>query len=117
MTIMKQGELGLILSSKCSGKWEFLDELNRTVPWAALVKLITPHTPSGTRGWPPFLVEVTLWVHFRRQWFGMNPAKDEALLDMRALTRIRAFGLVGHLVVRGVDHAALRATAGNSLAG
>jgi IS5 family transposase len=32
---MKQAELGLNLSTKKARKREFLDEMNRVVPWAA----------------------------------------------------------------------------------
>ena len=37
---MKQADLGLNLSTKRTRKREFLDEMNRVVPWAALVELI-----------------------------------------------------------------------------
>jgi IS5 family transposase len=53
------------------------------LPWAALVKLITPQAPSGTRGLPPFPIEVMLRIHFMQQWFGLSdPAMEEALFDM-----------------------------------
>ena len=42
---MKQADLGLNLSTKRTRKREFLDEMNRVVPWAALVELIDPHYP------------------------------------------------------------------------
>jgi hypothetical protein len=47
---MKQADLGLNLTSKRTRKREFLAEMERVVPWASLVALITPYTPEGRRG-------------------------------------------------------------------
>ncbi|MBK8768321.1 MAG: IS5 family transposase [Burkholderiaceae bacterium] len=80
---MKQADLGLNLSTKRTRKREFLDEMNRVVPWAALVGLVTPHAPAGRRGRPPFPVETMLRIHFMQQWFGLSdPAMEEALFDV-----------------------------------
>ena len=37
----KQADLGSNLSTKRTRKREFLDEMNRVVPWAALVELVS----------------------------------------------------------------------------
>ena len=80
---MKQADLGLNLSTKRTRKREFLDEMNRVVPWATLVALVTPHAPAGRRGRPPFPVETMLRIHFMQQWFGLSdPAMEEALFDV-----------------------------------
>ena len=80
---MRQADLGLNLSTKRTRKREFLDEMNRVVPWAALVALVTPHAPAGRRGRPPFPVETMLRIHFMQQWFGLSdPAMEEALFDV-----------------------------------
>ena len=76
---VKQADLGLNLSTKR----EFLDEMNRVVPWAALVALVTSHVPAGRRGRPLFPVETMLRIHFMQQWFGLSdPAMEEALFDV-----------------------------------
>ena len=46
---MKQGDLGLNLTTKRTCKREFLDEMNLVVPWAELVALASPVTPKGAR--------------------------------------------------------------------
>ena len=80
---MKQADLGLSLSTKRTRKREFLDEMQRAVPWAALINLIEPHYPKGKTGRPPFPIEVMLRVHFMQQWFGLSdPAMEEALHDI-----------------------------------
>jgi IS5 family transposase len=40
---MKQISLGLNLSTKKTRKREFLDEMERVVPWRTLVQIIEPH--------------------------------------------------------------------------
>ena len=65
MEPMKQASLGLSLSAKKKlRKREFLEQTQRMVPWAALVALIAPHYPEGRTGYPPFVLETVLRVHF-----------------------------------------------------
>ena len=80
---MKQGDLGLNLTTKRTRKREFLAQMERVVPWAALVQLVAPHAPEGKKGRPPFSVETMLRVHFMQQWFTLSdPAMEEALYDI-----------------------------------
>ena len=80
---MKQSDLGLNLTTKRTRKREFLDEMERVVPWADLVALIAPYAPEGKRGRPPFAVEAMLRIHFMQQWFTLSdPAMEEALHDI-----------------------------------
>lgn len=79
---MKQADLGLNLTIKRTRKREFLDEMNRVVPWAALVELVAAHAPEGKKGRPPFPVETMLRIHFMQRWFTLSdPAMEEALHD------------------------------------
>ena len=80
---MKQSSLGLGTSTKRTRRREFLDEMDRVVPWSALVAEIAPFMPEGKRGRPPFPVESLLRIHFMQQWFTLSdPAMEEALHDM-----------------------------------
>ncbi len=80
---MKQTDLGLNLTTKRTRKREFLAEMERVVPWVALVALIAPYAPEGKRGRPPFAVETMLRIHFMQQWFTLSdPAMEEALHDV-----------------------------------
>ena len=47
--MLKQADLGLKLTTKCARKREFLDEMNRMVPWAAPVDLVASYAPQGKR--------------------------------------------------------------------
>jgi IS5 family transposase len=78
---MKQVEPGR--QSKCTRKRQFLEEMDRVVPWSALVELIEPYYPQGRTGRPPFGLETMLRVHFMQQWFTLSdPAMEEALYDV-----------------------------------
>jgi len=80
---MKQSSLGLGTSTKRTRRREFLDEMDRVVPWSDLVAEIAPFMPEGKRGRPPFPVESLLRIHFMQQWFTLSdPAMEEALHDM-----------------------------------
>ena len=80
---MKQANLGLELATKKTRKREFLEEMDRVVPWAELVALIEPHSPRAKTGRPPFPIQTMLRIHFLQQWFGLSdPAMEEALFDV-----------------------------------
>jgi transposase, IS5 family len=80
---MTQLGLGRDLSTKRTGKWEFVDEMRRVVPWSRLIALIKPHYPTGKTGRPPFPIATILQIHFMQQWFGLSdPAMEEALYDV-----------------------------------
>lgn len=80
---MKQHSLGLGQTAKRTRRREFLDEMEKVVPWADLVALVSPYLPQGKRGRPPFSPETMLRIHFMQQWFALSdPAMEEALHDM-----------------------------------
>jgi IS5 family transposase len=80
---MKQLGLGLNLSTKKTRKREFLEEMERVVPWATLVQIVEPHYPKAKTGRPPFSIEAMLRIHYLQQWFALSdPAMEEALHDM-----------------------------------
>ena len=80
---MKQHSLGLGMTAKRTRRRVFLDEMEKVVPWADLVALVSPYLPEGKRGRPPFSPETMLRIHFMQQWFALSdPAMEEALHDM-----------------------------------
>ena len=98
---MKQLGLGLNLSTKRTRKREFLDEMERVVPWAALVQIVEPYYPRAKTGRPPFGIETMLRIHYLQQWFALSdPAMEEALHDMPVF---REFARLGDGVTRLPD--------------
>jgi len=66
---MKQSSLDLNLSTKKTRKQELLAQMDRVVPWAALIDVIAPYYPEGKNGRPPFALETMLRIHCMQQWF------------------------------------------------
>ncbi len=80
---MKQTRLDLNLSTKKTRKREFLEDMERVVPWLALVQIVEPHYPRAKTGRPPFAIETMLRIHYLQQWFGLSdPAMEESLHDV-----------------------------------
>jgi IS5 family transposase len=98
---MNQLALGLNLTTKKTRKREFLEEMDRVVPWAALVQIVEPHSPRAKTGRPPFAIETMLRIHYLQQWFGLSdPAMEEALHDVPLY---REFAKIGAGLVRLPD--------------
>ena len=90
---MKQADLGLSLTTKRTRKREFLAQMERVVPWAALVDLVAPHAPEGKKGRPLFPVQTMLRIHFMQQWFTLSdPAMEEALHDIALFREFAGLG-------------------------
>ncbi len=63
-----------------SKREQFLEEMDKLVPWAALLALIGPHYPKGERGRPAVGLERMLRLYFLQQWFNLSdPGLEEAL--------------------------------------
>ena len=69
---MKQSSLDLHLSTKKTRKQELLAQMDRVVPWAALIDLVAPYYPEGKNGRPPFALETMLRIHCMQQWFTLS---------------------------------------------
>ncbi len=59
---MKQASLELSLSVNKTRKREFLEQMDKVVPWQALIDLIATYYPEGRR--PPFSLATMLRTHF-----------------------------------------------------
>ena len=90
---MKQTDLGLNPTTKRTRKREFLAQMERVVPWAALVELVAPYAPEGKKGRPPFPVQTMLRIHFMQQWFTLSDtAMEEALHDIALFREFAGLG-------------------------
>ncbi len=68
--------------TKKTRRAQFLEEMDRVVPWSKLCALIEPHYPKAGNGRPPVGVERMLRIYFLQQWFNLSdPAVEEALYD------------------------------------
>lgn len=94
---MTQSNFGFDPIHKKTRKEVFLDEMNRVVPWAALIALIQPHARGAHQalgGRPPFAVETMLRIHCLQLWWNLSDPAMEEELHERPLYREFA-GLAG----------------------
>jgi len=68
---------------------QFLDEMDKIVPWEGLCEVIEPFYPKPEgAGRPPIGLERMLRIHCLQHWFNLSdPAVEEALYDSRAMRR------------------------------
>ncbi|MEW5885271.1 MAG: IS5 family transposase [Pseudomonadota bacterium] len=101
---MKQTSLsstGFERKVKRTRKREFLQQMDRVVPWADLLALIQPHAPApGAKGGrPPFALETMLRIHLLQHWFNLSdPAMEEALYDTEVLREFAGLDLCADLL-------------------
>jgi IS5 family transposase len=94
---MTQSNFGFDPVHKKTRKEIFLEEMNRVVPWAALVGIIQPHARGARQalgGRPPFAVETMLRIHCLQLWWNLSDPAMEEELHERPLYREFA-GLAG----------------------
>jgi IS5 family transposase len=73
---------------------QFLETMNRILPWAALCAVVEPHYPKAGNGRPPIGLERMLRIHFLQHWFNLaDLACEEALYDSVSLRRFAGIDL------------------------
>ena len=94
---MNQTLLSLDPLHKKTRKEVFLGEMDKVVPWAALVALIEPYARGAHQalgGRPPFAVQTMLRIHCLQLWWNLSDPAAEEELHERPLYR-RFVGLDG----------------------
>ena len=72
----------------------FLDEMERVVPWKALLKVIEPFYPVAGNGRRPYPLATMLRVHLMQNWFALSdPAMEEALYEIASLRNFAGLDL------------------------
>lgn len=65
---------------------EFLDTMNRIVPWTELCAVVEPYYPKCGNGRPPIGLQRMLRIHFVQHWFNLADfACEEPLYDSTSL--------------------------------
>jgi IS5 family transposase len=73
---------------KLTRRERFLQEMDRVVPWARLVKRIERHYPKAGNGRAPLPLETMLRIYFLQQWFNLSdPAAEDSLYDIESMRR------------------------------
>lgn len=73
---------------------QFLEEMERIVPWPELEALVRPHYPKGENGRPPVGLGLMLRIYFLQQWFNLSdPGAEDALYESAVLRRFAGVDL------------------------
>jgi len=83
MTQMSFSDAEYAGKRKKTRKEVFLEEMDRVVPWQALLALIEPVYPKAGNGRRPYALKTMLRIHLMQNWFGYSdPAMEEALYEV-----------------------------------
>jgi IS5 family transposase len=73
---------------------QFLDEMDRVIPWEAMLQTIRPRYPKAGNGRPPMELEMMLRIYFLQQWYGLSdPAMEDSLYDSESMRRFTGIDL------------------------
>ena len=93
-TLAMAADQGFEQYRKPTRRDQFLEAMNRIVPWEALCAVIEPHYPKPGNGRPPLGLERMLRIHFLQHWFNLaDLACEEALYDSASLRRFAGIDL------------------------
>ncbi len=93
-TLAMAADQGFERHRKPTRRDQFLDTMNRIMPWSELCAVIEPHYPKRGNGRPPIGLERMLRIHFLQHWFNLADfACEEALYDSASLRRFAGIDL------------------------
>lgn len=78
---------------------EFLEEMDRVIPWEELLKVIGEHYPKAGKGRHPMPLERMLRIYFMQQWYGLSdPGMEDALYDIESMRRFAHIDLQSDVI-------------------
>lgn len=93
-TLAMAADQGFEQHRKPTRRDQFLDTMNRIVPWSELCAVIEPYYPKRGNGRPPIGLERMLRIHFLQHWFNLADFTcEEALYDSASLRRFAGIDL------------------------
>ena len=93
---MRQSSLtGFEKYTKKTRKEQFLEEMDRIIPWSELTQALKPYYPDPTGpGRRPKGLERMLRIYFMQHWFNLSdPGMEEALYDSRVMRNFAGIDL------------------------
>lgn len=89
-TLAMAADQGFEQYRKPTRRDQFLETMNRIVPWASLCAVVERHYPKPGKGRPPIGLERMLRIHFLQHGFNLaDLACEEALYDSASLLRFQ----------------------------
>jgi len=84
-------------AKKRTRRERFLAEMEKVVPWKALIDLIEPHyhKTSSKGGRPPYPLKTMLRIHLLQQWYELSdPAMEDALIEVPTMRRFAGIDII-----------------------
>ncbi len=91
------GDYEQTTAKKRTRREKFLAEMEKVVPWKALIDLIEPHYPrtSTKGGRPPYPLATMLRIHLMQQWYShSDPGMEEALIEVPTMRRFAGIDMI-----------------------
>lgn len=77
-----------------SKREQFLETMEKVVPWTELIALIEPYYPKAGNGRQPVGLSIMLRIYFLQQWFNLSdPGAEDALYESPVLRRFAGVDL------------------------
>jgi IS5 family transposase len=95
------GDYEQATAKKRTRRERFLAEMEKVVPWKALIDLIEPHYPKARKkgGRPPYPLATMLRIHLLQQWYSLSdPAMEEALIEVPTMRRFAGIDLISERI-------------------
>jgi transposase, IS5 family len=94
MMTMTFASLAYENKKKQTRREKFLEEMDKVIPWAELLRLIKGHYPKAGNGRQPMPLERMLRIYFMQQWYGLSdPLMEDALYDSESMRRFAGIDL------------------------
>lgn len=89
MSQLTLASLPYLTKKKVTKRERFLTEMEQSIPWEDLLKLLRKHYREDNEcGRPAMAARVMLRIYFLQQWFQLSdPAAEEALYDSASMRR------------------------------
>jgi len=88
-------------AKKRTRRERFLAEMEKVVPWKALIDLIEPHyhKTSSKGGRPPYPLKTMLRIHLLQQWYELSdPAMEDALIEVPTMHRFAGIDMISERI-------------------
>jgi IS5 family transposase len=78
---------------------EFLQEMDKVIPWKELTQIIEKYYPKAGNGRQPMPLEMMLRIYFMQQWYALSdPAMEDALYDIESMRRFAGIDIAADVV-------------------
>src|SRR4030043_1735746 len=99
MEMMSFASLAYENKKKKTRREQFLEEMDKVIPWSELIQVIDKHYPKAGNGRKQMPIERMLRIYFMQQWYALSdPAMEDALYDIESIRPFADIDLAADVV-------------------